>query len=217
MAAEHEVSLAGGDTCASARGFVVNVTLMGEQRPDRVITRSGAREGDLIMVSGTLGDSSLGLELLQNGVRDGFAVGRHLDPTPRVREGRRLADMMLPTAMIDISDGLLADLGHILEQSGRGAVIELEKLPLSACMSDYLRDHCPGGYRFPLSGGEDYELLFTLPPERKEIVTGLFAGLGTRITKIGRITGSGLEVISPDGAPFPLAAKGYNHFGSNGG
>jgi thiamine-monophosphate kinase len=112
MAGEFDVTLIGGDTCSSKAGFVISVTVIGEQHPDRVVTRSGARPGDLIFVSGTLGDSALGLALLRSGVKQGFAVTRHLDPTPRVREGLAMAAAKLPTSMLDVSDGLLSDLGH---------------------------------------------------------------------------------------------------------
>lgn len=210
---QFDVALIGGDTCASRSGFVISVTLLGEQRPELVVKRSGACPGDLICVTGTIGDSALGLELLRRGVRDGRAVERHLDPLPRVREGVRLAESRLATAMIDVSDGVLADLGHILKQSAAGATIEIESLPFS----DGYADQCLALGRDPiqlaLSGGEDYELLFTMPPEARGSVETLFADAALRLTVIGVVTDSGrLVVRAADGTEYVPAGKGYNHF-----
>ena len=125
------VVLIGGDTCSSRSGFVISVTLMGEQRPNRIVRRAGAGAGDQIYVTGTVGDSALGLELLRRGEQSGGAITRHLDPLPRNEAGMALAEKGLASAMIDVSDGLLADLSHILKQSGCGATLFLDRLPLS--------------------------------------------------------------------------------------
>ena len=209
---EFGVVLVGGDTCASRSGLVINLTLMGEQRPEFAVTRSGARAGDLIMATGTLGDSALGLSLLRNGERQGAAIKQHLDPTPRVREGLKLAEGAYPSAMIDISDGLLADLGHILKLSGRGARVELAKLPVSDAVAAHIERSGPAGYLLPLAGGEDYELLFTISPERKEEIVTLFTALGTPVAVIGEITLGDLRVIAADGSNYPVAGRGYDHF-----
>jgi thiamine-monophosphate kinase len=213
MAATFGVALIGGDTCASRSGLVISVTALGEQLPERVVRRSGARAGDLVFVTGTLGDAALGLKLLRGGERTGPAVMRHLDPSPRVREGMALAEAGIPSAMIDISDGLLADLGHIINLSGKGAEVDLARLPLS----DAFRAHLiPGGedpFRLPLAGGEDYELLFTASPGCEKDALALLAGLGTQATVIGEITGeSMLRVIDPSGSDYRGAARGYDHF-----
>jgi thiamine-monophosphate kinase len=212
-AEQFNVALIGGDTCSSKGGLVISITVMGEQLPERVVRRNGAREGDLIMVTGTLGDSALGLELLKRGERDGAAVERHLDPTPRVQEGAALADAGIPTAMIDVSDGLLADLSHILGQSGVGARLELDRVPLSG----HFQGKCPSlagdPYVFPLSGGEDYELLFTAPPAKLGDVRTILAETGTQVSVIGEITDSGrLSVTRADGSEYPTTHRGYNHF-----
>ena len=209
---EYGVALVGGDTCASRGGLVISVTVLGEQHPERVVTRSGAKRGDLIVVTGTLGDSGLGLRLLKAGERQGMAVSRHLDPSPRVWEGIKLAEAALPSAMIDISDGLLADLGHILRLSGLGARVELSKLPLSDAVTAHIAETGPDGFVLPLAGGEDYELLFTIPPHSHTEMLSLLEPLGIRTSVIGEITAAGLAVIGHDGAPFPIAATGYNHF-----
>ncbi len=209
---EFGVALVGGDTCASRGGVTISVTVLGEQRPELVIPRSGARSGDLIFVTGTLGDAALGLKLLRSDERGGEAVLRHLDPAPRVREGMALAEARIPTAMIDVSDGLLADLGHILELSGAGARLDLARLPISAAFDGRRAELTGDPFLFPLAGGEDYELLFTAPPEQMEAAMATLAPLGTRLSVIGEITGTGVRVIGPDGRDYPVVARGYNHF-----
>lgn len=210
---EFDVTLIGGDTCASPAGLTISITVMGEQRPEFVVSRSGARPDDLIFVTGTLGDSALGLELLRRGVRDGEAVTRHLDPVPRVREGVALAAAGFPTAMIDVSDGLLADLGHILRLSRVGARLELAKIPLSDSFTAKGYESSSDPLALPLSGGEDYELLFTAPQAAETAIRSLLASHATRVTVIGHVTAGGeLGVISPDGSDYHPRQQGYNHF-----
>ncbi|HEX9022151.1 MAG TPA: thiamine-phosphate kinase, partial [Nitrospirota bacterium] len=150
----HRTVLAGGDTCASPDALVVSVTALGEAHRRMILTRAGAKPGDHILVTGTLGDSAAGLELLrmrgaEHGVRQGrrgkgFSsalhtpdselVRRHLRPVPRVEWGRKIALSGCASAMIDISDGLSSDLGHVCEQSGLGAVVYSARIPLSAAL-----------------------------------------------------------------------------------
>jgi len=207
------VSLIGGDTSSSQQGVIISVTVIGEQSPDLVVSRRGARPGDLICVTGTLGDSALGLSLLQRGLCEGAAISRHLDPTPRVREGIKLAEARIPSAMIDISDGLLADLGHILDLSGGGARLFLDRLPLSA---DYLERYSAARediYSLPLSGGEDYELLFTAPPGQIATLQAELMKIGSGCTVIGEITvAAGLSLLTASGTEYTPAERGYNHF-----
>jgi thiamine-monophosphate kinase len=211
-ASDFGVTLIGGDTCSTRSGLVVSLTVMGEQLPDRVVPRSGARPGDLILVTGTLGDSALGLRQLMAGHRDGQAILRHLEPSPRVREGLMLAEEKLPTAMIDVSDGLLADLGHILKRSAVGAYLELERLPLSPEVAAHVSDQVADPFNLPLSGGEDYELLFTIPPDRETAARKALSTLGTSVSVLGKITTSGLRVVDLNGKDYPVVARGYNHF-----
>lgn len=213
MAGEFDVALVGGDTCASRGGLVISVTVMGEQIPERVIGRGGARAGDFIFVTGTLGDAALGLRLLRAGERRGPAVTKQLNPQPRVREGMELAEAGIATAMIDVSDGLLADLGHILDLSGTGARLDLAKVPLSESFLEQRFDHAEDPFLLPLAGGEDYELLFTAPPAQQDAVGTLLGRLGTRVSAIGEVTAAlGLRVIAADGSDYRVAATGYNHF-----
>ena len=210
------VTLIGGDTCSSRTGLVISVTVMGEQLPDLIVRRSGARPGDLICVTGTLGDAALGLALLKAGIRDGAAITRHHDPLPRVREGIKLAEARLPSAMIDISDGLLADLGHILDLSGVGGRLYLEKLPLSGYYLEKQPLFEEDPFFLPLSGGEEYELLFTIPPDKMVAVESVLMATGTPTAVIGEITAScGLDLRTPAGTEYFSEKRGYNHFPRN--
>ena len=160
---QYGVSLIGGDTSSSKGGLVISVTLLGEQFPEKIVRRSGARAGELICVSGTLGDAALGLKQLQAGHRQGEAVRCHLDPVPRVELGKALAEAGIASAMIDISDGFAADLGHILDASGKGGRVNIDLLPLSDAFRESVSRDCADYCSAAPSGGEDYELLFTLP------------------------------------------------------
>ena len=163
------VTLLGGDTSASAGGIFINVTLMGECPHGTALLRSGARPGDLICVTGTLGDSAAGLRLIQEmadqvGHDENVLLHRHCHPEPRVAEGIALRNCPGVHSMMDISDGIAADLPHILEASGVGATVDVATLPLS----EELRRLCASRSWDPidlaLCGGEDYELLFTIAP-----------------------------------------------------
>ncbi len=205
------VTLVGGDTCASKGGLAISITALGEQRPERVVKRSGAAAGDLIYLTGTVGDAAAGLRELRAGVRGGFLVARQLDPQPRVAAGVALAEAGLASAMIDVSDGVLGDLGHICERSGVGARLDLARLPLS---EEYRATSGADPYALALSGGEDYELLFCVPKGRGGEMEALVAGLGLTATRIGEIVeGSGLQLIDADGGAYLPAQRGFDHFG----
>ena len=207
------VHLIGGDTCSSSGPLVISLTVLGEQTPELLVRRSGAQPGDRICVTGTIGDSALGLRLLQQGERQGNAILRHLDPEPRVLEGLALAEAAIPSSMIDLSDGLLADLGHILDLSTVGAQIFSEALPLSETFREHFPVVMENALSLALAGGEDYELLFTVPPEKIPKVFPLLDKLGTRVSVIGTITAErNLAVIGPDGREISLNRKGFDHF-----
>jgi thiamine-monophosphate kinase len=217
-----DVRLAGGDTNASPRQMVIDITVMGEILPDRLVRRSGACSGDSIWVTGTLGDSALGLSLLRRERQRlslaGFTsplAARHLTPLPRVREGRLLAEHKIASSMIDISDGLLADLSRVLAASGKGATISLAGLPLS---DDFMRCPIPEGERrldYALSGGEDYELLFTVAKDREEELLRLSKGFSAPVTRIGEITeAGGLVVLDAERRPYDIGKLGFDHFSS---
>lgn len=200
--------LVGGDTCGSRTGLVISVSVLGEAKKKRAVTRSGARPGDRIFVTGTLGDSAAGLEMLGTRGR-GTAkqlVEKHLRPTPRVAEGIKLAG--IASAMIDVSDGLSSDLGHLCEQSGAGAEIYIERIPLSKVLRSAKGMKLPP-VKYALSGGEDYELLFTV--HRSNIKNMKAVKLAA--TEIGVITRDrSMRLIDARGKSTPLPVTGFDHF-----
>jgi thiamine-monophosphate kinase len=213
-AALHDVALVGGDTCHSPGIWLISITIEGSAPAHQAIGRDGAQAGDLIMVSGTLGDSALALRMLQAGQTPPPEIlDRHNRPRAQVELGRRLGEKHLATSMIDISDGLAGDLEHILHSSGVDAVIDDDKIPLSETFQ-YSMQGQPDLRRLALHGGEDYELLFTVPRQRLAEVEALAAQLQVAITVIGAIrTGPGrLWQRDGSGAIRPLTVRGYDHF-----
>ena len=209
----YSISLIGGDTTSGAIR-VLTAHVQGGVKPEQALKRSGAQVGDLIFVSGTLGDSRAGLELLSNAAGDSagceFLTQRFLRPTARVDLGRGLTQ--LASAAIDISDGLLADLSHILRASAVGALVRLEQLPLSDSLTvHYSREQ---SQEWAATGGEDFELCFTVPAERQAEVQALAAELGLALTCIGEISsGNELQVLSQGEVWLPTGAQGFDHFG----
>lgn len=231
MASENRVVLIGGDTCSSSSGLVVSVTIMGEQFPPLVVRRSGARPDHDIWVTGTLGDAALALQLLEEGAPDlaqppgsaspplsgvegdGFLISRLLDPAPRVAAALALAEAGLPSAMIDVSDGILADYGHIAEQSGVGGRILLDDLPLSAPFRRHAASLPAIPCELALSGGEEYELCFTAASSSREKIVDCMKKCGIAVTRIGIVTSSpGVTAVNPDGSPHRVQTEGFNHF-----
>ncbi len=205
----HGVRLVGGDTTRGPLSLTVQVH--GLLPSGSGVRRGGARVGDLIWVSGTLGDAALALSLIQTGevVVDAELRARLDRPTPRVALGIGLRG--LATAMIDLSDGLAADLGHILVASGVGAEIQVTQLPLSEVVAARLGSGVD--WTLPLSGGDDYELCFCAPPERSGSIRALGDQLGCRLTVVGMIRRApGLILHGPDGAAINLESSGYDHF-----
>lgn len=191
------VAIIGGDTCASIYGLIVNGTLIGDA--DRIIYRSGANIGDGIFVSGTLGDSAMGLMLLKNQelkFKGQKLKRRHLMPDPKP-----LKNTEGITAMIDISDGLLIDLSHICDESKTGAIIYKDKIPLSRELRKISQLLGNDPFEFALRGGEDYILLFTASADFK-----------TDAVRIGEITKKGRFIINEKGEKTPFKAEGYEHF-----
>lgn len=225
MAAEHGVALIGGDTCSSRSGLVISVTIMGEQLPERILRRCGAQPGHDIWVTGTLGDAAMGLKMLESDsspsallsadgtAGDGYLISRLLDPTPRVSVGLALAESGLVSAMIDISDGILADFGHIAEQSAVGGSIRLDDLPLSPAFRLRAEKFPEFPYQLALSGGEDYELCFTAPAENREKIVDCVKKCGVKATPVGIVSSlPGVVAVGTDGNPFSVPDKGFNHF-----
>ncbi len=210
----HGATLVGGDTCSSNGPWLISVTVEGSAPKESIVGRDGAKPGDLIMVSGTLGDSALALQMRRQGQSPADDLWeRHNRPQARVRLGRELGASGWVNAMIDISDGLAADLAHILSSSKVGGVIELSRLPLSKAYSQQ-QETSPGRYELALHGGEDYELLFTVPACAVDEVAALARRAGEQVTVIGSITAGCGEVLARDdnGLDQPVLVKGYDHF-----
>lgn len=210
------VSLIGGDSVSTSGPAALSLTAIGEVAAGAEIRRSGARAGDEVWVSGTIGDAFLGLGALRGeyprlaAEHRAELTGRFRLPQPRVDLGPALAG--IAQAMIDVSDGLLADLGHVCETSHVGAVVELPALPLSAAARAVLALD-PGVAPRLASGGDDYELLFTAGPEAAAAIRALGAQLGVGATRIGRIeAGDGVRLVDGAGRDVAVETPGYRHF-----
>lgn len=213
----HKTVLVGGDTCSSREGFVVSVTVLGETVKKRFVARSGAEPGDRIFITGPLGGSSAGLELLQSRAEttnrtNSALTEKHLRPVPRVDWGVKLAHSGVAHAMIDISDGLSSDLFHLCEESKVGAVLDEAAIPvLPQLLKASARLNKPP-VEYALNGGEDYELLFTAPPAKLTTLRSL----GIPLYEIGEITrGRPRIIIGNAGRNRALAPAGYDHFPGN--
>lgn len=218
------VDLVGGDTTASRSGLVISITCIGEAAPDAVVTRDGAKDTDLICVSGDLGSAYMGLQLLERekvaskGIKDfqpefggkEYLIERQLKPEARRDIVTALADAGIkPTAMMDISDGLSSELLHICKQSDTGCRIYEERIPIdyqTAIMAEELGMNLVTA---ALNGGEDYELLFTVPLSRHEDVSKIKG-----VSVIGHICKPemGCAMVTRDGGEIELKAQGWNHW-----
>lgn len=210
------IDLLGGDSVMTPGPAMLSLTAIGEVAAGREIRRSGARPGDGIWVSGTIGDAYLGLKVLRGDYpalppADGAAlIARFRLPEPRVALGPRL--LGIAHAMCDVSDGLLADLGHICEASGVGATVRLGALPLSPAAASIVAAQ-PETAALLAGGGDDYELLFAAPPGMEEAVGRLSAELGVPLTAIGTIEpGAGVRLVDAGGNDIPVAHAGWRHF-----
>ncbi len=206
LARAHGVVVVGGNV-TKAPVFSVTVTALGEGRD--LLRRDGARPGDRIVVTGTLGDAALGLERLRR--RSG--VPRRLDrlesrqarPTPRVAMGR--AAVGVASAAIDVSDGFVADLTHLLRASGVGATVYCERLPLSRAYRRARTDRLPA-----LTGGEDYELCLTVPPAALPLLERRARAAGTPLTEVGVVEErEGIRLLDARGRPIELGRAGWRH------
>ncbi|MDQ3279319.1 MAG: thiamine-phosphate kinase, partial [Bacteroidota bacterium] len=220
----YKVDLIGGDTCSSQKGFIISCTAIGEVAPDQYVTRKGAAKGELLCVSGDLGAAYLGLLLLEREKKiflenpqvqpdlegEKHIVGRLLKPEARVDIIEYFAGSgVKPTAMIDVSDGLSSEILHLCKQSNVGCVLYEEKLPIA-------EETKLAAFKFnldptacALSGGEDYELLFTIRQDDYEKISS-----STDISVVGYLTDSeaGAHIITKGGSKHPITAQGWNAF-----
>lgn len=211
------VDLLGGDSVATPGPAVLSLTAIGEVAAGKEIRRGGARPGDRVWVSGTIGDAYLGLKVLTSdeleGLGSSFAealVARFRLPEPRTELGPRLIG--IAHAMCDVSDGLVADLGHICDASSCAAMVATNAMPLSDAARTVISEQWVKDGSLE-TGGDDYELVFAAPPEASAAIERLSAELGLRITQIGTIeSGAGVRLLDHHGNVAPLAATGYRHF-----
>ena len=210
IADQYDVALVGGDTTQGP--MTISIQIGGSVKKGKALLRTGARPGDCIVVTGTLGDAARGLQQIQQNVTEIKTeyLERLNRPQPRVSAGQVLVDSA--SACIDISDGLYADLSHVTEASGVGAVIELEKIPLSNTLqSDDVSSE--EKYRLALGGGDDYELCFTIEKEKLSDVQAELERLGVSCTVVGEITqGKHLTLTSAEGREISPDTLGYQHF-----
>ncbi|QOL51249.1 thiamine-phosphate kinase [Massilia litorea] len=213
LADQHDCELIGGDT---TRGpLAICITVFGEIAPGHALRRDAARAGHDIWISGTLGDARLALagywkEIALDGEALAHAALRMHQPTPRIELGRALAVVPIAHAALDISDGLIGDLGHILEASRVGATLDVDALPAGPALAGQslaLRR------RFTLAGGDDYELCFTAPASQREAVIATAAAAGTPVTRVGTIDAQpGLRLVDAAGKSLEMDVQGWDHF-----
>ncbi|MGL5360651.1 MAG: thiamine-phosphate kinase [Shewanella sp.] len=205
------IALIGGDTTRGPR--TINITVHGQLPQGKAITRQGAKVGDWIYVTGTLGDSALGLDILRGAQEvetehKEFLINRHYRPTPRVLAGQSLRS--LASSAIDLSDGFISDIGHILKASKVGAVVDVSHIPLSQALQESVSEEQALGYA--LTGGEDYELLFTVPEAQKGALETALSHAGAKFVRVGQIcAGSKLKLLR-NGEPFTPPYHGFEHF-----
>ena len=220
---KYGVDLVGGDVTSSQKGFIISITAIGEVAPDKFVRRNTAKQGDLICVSGDLGSAYVGLLFLERekkiymespGVQpdlegESYVIGRLLKPEARKDVIEFLAEKdIVPTSMIDISDGLSSEILHICKQSNLGCVLYEEKLPISEDMKKAAFKFEIDPTACALSGGEDYELLFTIPQSEYEKLV-----LNEEISVVGYLTDpeEGSQIITKGGSRHQITAQGWNH------
>lgn len=206
---QYNVPLLGGDTTSSLRDIAINVGVMGKCPAGKALCRDGARVGDTVYVTGPLGDSAGGLQVIlkgiERGTKESVLVERHKRPVPRVVEGKALRETGLVGAMMDISDGIASDLRHILKASGVGAEVDLAKLPISEVLASTCKKYGWDAFELAAGGGEDFELLFTAPAE-------IASMLDFPVYPIGKIVAGNELLWMHNGAESDFEAMGYKHF-----
>ena len=211
--------IVGGDTIASPRGeIVLSISMIGGVRRDRLKTRREAKLGDVLCVTGDLGASRAGLTMLKGGGRrdeSSRPAQRHLEPVPRLLEADVISEVTGVHAMIDISDGLVSEVGHLCRESGVGAKIFAGPIPVHRTTREVAGRHASSGLDYALYGGEDFELLFAVEPSTvEEVISVVTDRTGTHVSAIGEITDAerGVCLVTPDGTIDALPDSGYRHF-----
>jgi thiamine-monophosphate kinase len=220
----HKVKLLGGDTSSSTTSLFIAITITGQVHAQHILTRQGAKIGDLIYVSGTLGDSTAGLTYLKKSRRPptpsslskpmNYLIQRHLRPTARIALGKLLASQPYASAAMDLSDGLSGDLNHLCRQSQVGALIVSGNIPMSQQMQRYAKRMRTTPLQWSLHGGEDYELLFTIPPKWQQELEKCAKRRRIPITHIGVIQPKrfGIRIEYSDKKQELFPPRSYEHF-----
>ncbi len=215
----YKINILGGDTSSSPERLMINVTIIGDSPEKEILYRNGARPGDIIYVTDTLGNSAAGLKLIKEEIfaPDALAftlIDAHNRPRPFLEAGRMIARSRLASAMIDLSDGLLSDLRHICEASNVGARIFHDSLPISKELKALAETNSLDPYEFALSGGEDYRLLITIPGKNLESFKELFKRRKPcPVHNVGEITKElGIKMIRQNGEEELLKVAGFDHF-----
>lgn len=214
LSTKFKCPIVGGDIFFSPQGVVVTISLLGEVERNLFKTRGGARVGDLIYVTGDLGEAEAGLRILRKSNKKKISITKkHLTPCPRIAESRLLIKNLRISSMIDISDGLSSDLHHICEESNKGALIYAEKIPISQRITKVCKSLNLSPLNLALSSGEEYELLFTLSPGDEEKLRRVTKGR-FKVTLIGKIRNKneGVKILDLDGKIRNLKKTGYIHF-----
>ena len=218
MAVESEVELVGGDVSLSSQTIVINIALIGEVDGDNALYRSGAAPGQAIFVTGQLGASAAGLDILNRGVRiEKYAslIDSHISPRPHLKEAEILSSSGVVASLIDVSDGLVSDLGHICQESKVGAILKQTELPIPDKCRQYCEDFKLNPLSFALYGGEDYVLLGTIPDHSFYGLRELMKSRGCMLYVIGKVTDeSGIRLQGESGIIREVAPGGYDHFRS---
>ena len=216
MAKEFAVNLLGGDTTSSPKHLVINIALVGEVKEDEILYRSGARAGDVIFVTGPVGSSAAGLDLiLQKRDREGWQdlIEAHHNPYPHLKAGRIIAGMKLANSLIDVSDGVAADLGHICTASNLGAIVEERMIPTTDKFKDYCRKFRVDSNHLALHVGEDYVLLGTVSPKSADDLRAALQSGGCEFYQIGDIVAEpGLQLRTRKNSLEKMRASGWDHF-----
>jgi len=224
-ACRYGADIVGGNVSRIEGPLVVDVFLLGKIRREEVLLRSGAGVGDLVLVTGFLGDAAAGRALLAGQVAgmevadEQRLVSAHLAPTPRVREGQVIARSRRATAMIDISDGLASDVGHVCDESGVGVRLWADRVPVSEPATKVFRHLGRETWELALGGGEDYELCLTVPADNAGYVAqAVEEETGTHVTCVGEVIEeeAGRWLVLEDGREVPLESVGWDHFSGTG-
>jgi thiamine-monophosphate kinase len=220
LASQAKIPLIGGDTVESPKSVVVTITLLGICLKKHLVTRSGAKIGDHIWVSGPVGSSAAGLHLLLEKPQPPPSfyaplIQCHQRPRPRLSLGKALAESGLVHAMIDLSDGMAKDLRHICAESKKGAVIHEASIPIATELQRLASDDAKDALTWALCGGEDYELLFTAPPSNQEKISALCEAMNTPAPIcIGSIIKGDAVYLESEQGRVLMPDKGYHHFSS---